>query len=162
MIAQRVATASLAGVTVVATALAGWLLVAGPARNLAVADMPVPAAPDATVPPQLAADSLAAVAAARDPFRLARASAPVPFDPAVSGDIPAPPPPPRPPLRLVGIALGGDPAALIEGLPGIEGTRVLRVGEGVAGYTVRRIEEKHVRIAGPDTTWTLTVRGTEP
>jgi hypothetical protein len=158
---MRVVTMLLVGVTLSATALAGRLVVAGPKRE-AAADVAIGAAPDVPLPPRRSADSLAGAAAARDPFRVTRASAPLPFDPTVNADVPPPPPAPRPPLRLVGIALGTDPAALVEGLPGIEGTRVLRVGEAVAGYTVRRITETHVRITGPDTTWTLTVRGTEP
>ncbi len=161
MIGTRLLTALCAGVTVVGTLLAGWLLLAGPARG-ETAFGPIAAAPDAAAAPRLAADSLAALAADRDPFRLARGPAPMPFDPALSDDVPPPPPPSQPPLTLVGVVLGAERAALIDGLPGTEGTRVLRVGERVAGYTVRRIEETHVRIAGPDTTWTLRVRGAQP
>lgn len=161
MIATRVVTVLMAAVTMTAAALAVWWLVPGPEPQPA-AHLSMGVAPDVTGPPRRSPDSLAAVAATRNPFRAARAPAPLAFDPVMSRDAPPPPTTPRPPLRLVGIALGADSAALIEGLPGIEGTRVLRVGEAAAGYTVRRIEEKSVRITGPDTTWTLTVRGTEP
>ena len=61
---------------------------------------------------------------------------------------------------LVGIVWdgGADPAAVIEGLPGIEGSRVVRVGEEYGGVRVRRVERALVVLAGLDTVWTLTVR----
>ena len=103
-------------------------------------------------------DSLDAVATRGDPFRQSRRPAPVPFDPVNPTDAPPPPAAPRPSLALVGILIGDEPAALIDGLPGVDGTRVLRVGETAAGYTVRRIEPDRVTVQGADTTWTLTVR----
>jgi hypothetical protein len=66
--------------------------------------------------------------------------------------------PPKPTLVLVGIVAGLDPTAVIEGFPGIEGSRVVRVGDVVAALRVRSIGPIGVRITGMDTVWTLTVR----
>jgi hypothetical protein len=163
MTAVRVLTALCIGLTLAGVAAAGWFLVARPGSGEPLAALMVADAPEVPMPPRPAVDSLATAASARDPFRASRAAAPVPFDPDRAAD--APPPPPRPslpPLTLVGVALGAEPAALVDGLPGTESTRVLRVGETVAGFTVRRIEDHRVLIAGPDTTWTLRVRGAQP
>jgi hypothetical protein len=48
--------------------------------------------------------------------------------------------------------------AAIEGLPGIEGGRLLRVGEQLAGYRVASIEGGRVRVVGQDTVWVLMLR----
>jgi hypothetical protein len=48
--------------------------------------------------------------------------------------------------------------AIVQGFPGTEGVRVVRVGEVVGGLTVRAITRNEVRIAGMDTTWILRVR----
>ena len=53
---------------------------------------------------------------------------------------------------------GNDPSAVIEGLPGVEGSRVVRVGDVVAGLQVKNITNGRVVIAGVDTTWVLEVR----
>lgn len=110
------------------------------------------------------ADSLAGAIARRDPFRLARAPAAVPFNPdaPATPGIPLPPRPQRPALALVGLVLGAERAALIDGLPGVEGTRVLRVGERVGEYALRAIGAETAVIAGPDTVWTLRVRSPSP
>jgi len=68
------------------------------------------------------------------------------------------PPPPRPVLSLVGVVIGAVPSVVIEGLPGVEGSRVLRVGDVVAGLRVKQISNGRVVIAGMDTTWVLEVR----
>jgi len=68
------------------------------------------------------------------------------------------PPPPKPTLILDGVVNGVDPSAVIEGLPGVEGSRVVRVGDVVAGLQVKRITDSRVVIAGMDTTWVLEVR----
>jgi hypothetical protein len=106
-------------------------------------------------------DSLARLISARNPFRASRAPALVAFDPRVSGMPgvpPTPPAPPRPQLVLAGILLGPPHAALIEGLPGIEGARVMRAGERFGEYLLRAIASDHVLVAGRDTTWTLRLR----
>ena len=63
-------------------------------------------------------------------------------------------------LSLLGIVWDGgrDPTALLEGLPGVEGPRVVRRGEHVGDLRVRTIARDHVMVLGPDTTWILTVR----
>jgi hypothetical protein len=108
-------------------------------------------------------DSQARAIAARDPFRLSRAPSVVPFNPEAPTTGYAPPPrPPRPPLALAGIVLGDELLALIDGLPGVEGSRVMRLGERVGDYVLRAVASDHVVIAGPDTTWTLRVRSQFP
>lgn len=121
-------------------------------------------APDGPAVPPAAADSLARLVAAHDLFRQGRAPAAVPFDPRTSGGEGAPPLPatPRPTLSLAGILFGAQPAALVDGLPGSDGTRVLHVGEHVGDLLVRRVARDHVIIASPDTVWTLRVRSPIP
>jgi hypothetical protein len=114
-----------------------------------------------------AADSLALMIALRNLFRADRAPASAPFDPDVAaGTAPAaqprPPSPPRPTLTLVGLILGPEPAALVDGVPGAEGSRALRVGEGFAGYVVRAIGDGFVVITSADTTLTLRLRSHAP
>jgi hypothetical protein len=61
-------------------------------------------------------------------------------------------------LALVGLVAGIEASAVIEGLPGIEGARVVRVGDVVAGLRVKQIVSDRVTIVGMDTTWILRVR----
>lgn len=107
-------------------------------------------------PRPITSDSIAAVVA-RDPFRVGRLPAITAYDPVRLAQ-PVAPPPPRPVLTLVGIVHGPDASAVIEGLPGIEGSRVVRVGDVVAGLRIKRIANNRVTIAGMDTTWVLEVR----
>jgi len=107
-------------------------------------------------------DSLAAFTASRNPFRADRRSASMPFDPAagIPGAVAAPSRPARPTPVLAGILLGDIPSALIDGIPGSEGTRLLRAGENAGPYRVRSIGNDMVVLQGPDTTWTLRLRRT--
>jgi hypothetical protein len=107
----------------------------------------------------LTPDSLALLVA-KDPFRLARTPATTPYDPLRDGPdaVPDQPPPPKPILLLSGILWGREPSALLEGIPGIEGPRVVHPGDTVGGLTIRRIREQSVEVRGFDTTWTLLVR----
>jgi hypothetical protein len=108
-------------------------------------------------------DSLTAIIAGRDVFRAARQPSAVRFD--ARGDQPAAPPPqapPRPPFALVGILGGEDPAALLDGVPGTDHSRVVRTGDRLGDYTVRAIGANQVVIAGPDTTMTLRLRNGAP
>jgi hypothetical protein len=97
---------------------------------------------------------------AKDPFRLARTPATTPYDPLRDGPdaVPDQPPPPKPVLLLSGILWGREPSALLEGIPGIEGPRVVHPGDTLGGLTIRRIREQSVEVRGFDTTWTLLVR----
>jgi hypothetical protein len=68
------------------------------------------------------------------------------------------PPAPKPVLTLSGIVWGEEPAAVIEGLPGLERARVLHRGDQVAGVTLRTITPDQVILVGMDTSWALRVR----
>ncbi len=144
--------------TVVAIGLAGNVAVPRAGER----DGPPPGigpAPESAVLALANADSLARVIAAHDPFRAARLPASVRFDPEAGAPGALPPPVvQRPTFSLAGVMMGAEPTALVDGLPGTEGTRVLRVGERVGDYVVREIGRDRVVIAGRDTTWTLRVR----
>jgi hypothetical protein len=102
-------------------------------------------------------DSLVRLVVQRTPFRASRRPAPVAFDP----NPPAAPTVqtgPKPLLTLSGIVWGADPTAVIQGVPGIEGSKVVRRGDVVGGIRVSRIEREHVWLTGLDTAWTLAVR----
>jgi hypothetical protein len=101
-------------------------------------------------------DSLAALLVTRDPFRLSRQPAAVAYDPLRLAQQAASPP--KPPLVLVGLVVGNSPAAIIDGLPGVDGARVVRAGEIVGPLRVRRIERDRVVVTGMDTVWTLMLR----
>lgn len=65
----------------------------------------------------------------------------------------------RPSLTLLG-TIGGEPwQAVIAGIPGRFTPVIMRLGDTLAGYTLRRITTDTVQIAGPDTTWLLVIRG---
>ncbi len=103
-------------------------------------------------------DSSSASWAVRAPFRRNRIAPSVryrstPPDLAVQTQ----PAVPRPILVLRGIVVGAESAAVLEGLPGVEGTRVVRRGETIGTLTVRRIEKDRVIVSGMDTSWTLTL-----
>jgi hypothetical protein len=103
-------------------------------------------------------DSLARAAIARDVFRPGRRPAVIRYDPqpiAVTVDADQRP---KPPLALLGLIGGGEATAVIEGFPGVEGVRVVRVGDVVAGLRVKQIVGDRVTIVGMDTMWVLKVR----
>lgn len=116
-------------------------------------------------PARYRGDSVARLVVARDLFRIERRPASTPYTavPGVSGVTGAAVPSiPKPPLRLVGLVMGRLPTAVIEGLPGTDTPRAVRVGDLVAGLTVRAIRDSTVVIAGMDTVWVLTVRPPSP
>lgn len=115
---------------------------------------PPPGRPTASYP----ADSLAVVAVARDLFRVTRRAAEFAYDPVRLAQVVAAPPAPKPVLTLVGLVMGTEPTAVVVGFPGVEGPRVLRVGDQVARITVKTISRQEVRLEGMDTTWVLRVR----
>ena len=104
----------------------------------------------------IAAESVGAIVS-RDPFRIGRRPALPAYDPQRLVEQLAPPPP-KPTLILVGVMTGSEPSAVIEGLPGVEGSRVVRVGDVIAGLQVKKITDGRVVITGMDTTWVLEVR----
>lgn len=118
--------------------------------------------PAAAEPRHVAADSIAQAAAyvtASDPFRLSRQPASVAYSPALEGL--APPVaqgPPRPTLVLRGI-VGGPPwSAILDGVPGRDGSVVVRRGDSLGTLVVRVVGRDTVIINGADTTWRLTVK----
>jgi len=96
----------------------------------------------------------------RPAFRADRRAASTRYDPEHTGmpETPAAPPLPKPVLAVSGIVWGDQPAAVVEGVPGIEGSVVLRPGDSAAGLRVVRIQGDRVVIRGMDTTWQLTVK----
>jgi hypothetical protein len=147
------------GVTIVA-AIVALIEVRSTTAAPPAAARPLPAAP--AEPRRLASDSIAQAVAhvvANDPFRLSRQPATVAYSPALEGL--APPPvvrPPRPVLVLRGI-VGGPPwSAILEGLPGRDGSTLVRRGDTVGTVRVRAVGRDTVIIQGADTTWRLTVK----
>jgi hypothetical protein len=105
-------------------------------------------------------DSLSHVAVATAMFRERRSLSPVAFDPSAPQGAAAPPPqgPPKPAPELVGIAWGAEPVALLDGVPGMEGSRIMHRGDTAGGLRLRRITPGEVVVTGFDTTWVLRVR----
>jgi hypothetical protein len=117
------------------------------------------ARPEALHRPMYDTDSLRSAIVARDMFRIARRPAAAPYNP--QGDAVSMPTLVRPSLLLRGILLGDTARALIEGFAGMEGARVVRAGETVAGVRIGAITRQQVRILTPDTTWVLWLRRTQ-
>lgn len=126
--------------------------IVAPPRVAAAAAMPVPA-------PEAHPDSLAVLVVARDPFRVTRRPAATAYDPLRRAP-PAGASTPKPALALAGIVWDGgrDPAAVVEGFPGVDAPRAVHRGETVGGFRITAITADRVIIVGLDTTWTLTVR----
>lgn len=113
--------------------------------------------------PLLDADSLVAWSGQireNNPFRLARRPA---ADMTLGLSPPTttydPPPPPKPALVLRGIVGARDGwRALLGGVPGREGSVVVRSGDTLSALRVRYVGRDTVLVGGMDTTWTLTMR----
>jgi hypothetical protein len=103
-------------------------------------------------------DSLARLAVSRDLFRSTRRAASVGYDPQRAAAPVEVNQVPKPALTLVGLVVGAEPTAIIEGFPGVEGSRVVRPGDQVSGIKVVAIMRDRVRLAGMDTVWLLQVR----
>jgi hypothetical protein len=142
-----------------------FIVIAGMRTRTVMTAAPRPSSPSsASVPGFPRAESPKALAAAaellvaRDPFRLERRPAVVAYDPAAENAPPPSPRPPRPALVVTGI-IGGPPwEAVLEGIPGRQGSVLVRRGDTLAGLRVRAVGKDSVRIVGMDTTWTLIVR----
>jgi hypothetical protein len=139
--------------------------------GLAVYRMPLGATTPATVNRVLPAAEVSSTsgdsiepllrrAAALAPFRADRRAARVAYDVTAADEPPVavPPATPKPTLMLSGIVWGGDPAAVLEGLPGADGPRAVRRRDRIGALTIRGIERDRVIVTGLDTTWTLRVR----
>lgn len=104
-----------------------------------------------------------AVWAERAPFRRDRRPSAVGYDARrLLAAASAAAAPPRPQLLLRGVVGGTEPAAIVEGLPGSDGPRVVRVGERLGELMVRRIAASRVVISGMDTAWSLELPRTDP
>jgi hypothetical protein len=149
--AALIATGCLGLVAVVR--LAAWPLVrvSLPPNSESTATAATTVAPSSIAP-----ESVAAIAS-RDPFRPGRRPLLPAYDPLRLAQQLALPPP-RPMLLLVGIVDGANPSAVVEGFPGVEGSRVVRVGDVVAGFAIKKVSRGQVMISGMDTTWVLKVR----
>lgn len=109
-------------------------------------------------------DSLATLAdriAGSDPFRTARQPSQVAYDPAHAGE-PQPAAahvgPNIPSLSVAGI-VGGPPwIALVNGVPGRDGSASVRAGDTIAGTRVISIARTSVTFGMADTTWRLALQ----
>jgi hypothetical protein len=104
-----------------------------------------------------AADRTAALAIDADPFRASRRPSSVAF--AAQGDgAPVAPRAPRPPLAMAG-SVGGPPwSAILDGVPGHDGSLIVTAGDTVAGLRIKSVRRDSVVVQGADTTWRLGVR----
>ena len=103
------------------------------------------------------AESLGGTIVGRDVFRRSRLPPTLAYDPNRSL-LPVGPPSPKPVLQLVGLTGGAQPSAVIEGFPGIDGSRVVRSGDQVGALRVTAIRLDAVTVVGLDTTWVLRLR----
>jgi hypothetical protein len=135
-------------------------LLLGPLVSIAPAGAPPIGSPVNEMPQAALADSLIENVIGHTPFRVRRRPAQSAFAPNRAPDPAASVTPsvPKPALVLTGIVWEREPAAVIEGLPGSNGPRVVRARERVGQLRVRRIEREQVLITGLDTMWTLRVR----
>ncbi|MFQ5808421.1 MAG: hypothetical protein ACE5JM_02280 [Armatimonadota bacterium] len=149
--------------------LAVWLLVVlgGAAAARAVTGPVLPHVPGVTataesnpIPDhsvQENADSLTSVILDRNLFRLGRRPA-VATTSAAEEPVPQGPVPVPRRFQLLGIVAGRVPSAVVEGLPGATGARVVREGDRFGDYLVKRIREGRVDIVGIDTLWVLRLK----
>lgn len=157
---ERCAWVVTALATIVATR--SWYVISRAAQAPAPAIWPV----SETVRP-IAADSLAMLTSrivGDDPFRLDRKPADVAYGAtpdSIANRALAAAAAPHPPLVLVGI-VGPPWRALVDGVPGHDGSMVLRSGQVVAGLRVRDVTATVATVATSDTTWHLTVKRTWP
>jgi len=96
-----------------------------------------------------------------DPFRRSRTAPGQSYDAAAlnrAQQLAAAPPPPKPTLLLTGVVWGTRPSALIEGIPGQEGARLLRPGDTAGGIRLRSLTQTRAVLVGFDTVWSLVIR----
>ena len=143
------AAAALLTAAVLGAVREGRVRIAGEGSGL-------PTAPP-LVPPSAPPAHVLDVTVEHDPFRLERHASPIAYKPELEGITP-PPPPPRPPhpvLSLSGI-LGGPPwEALLEGVPGHDGSTLVHQGDVIGMLKIRSVSKDSVVVAGDDTTWRL-------
>lgn len=145
------------GVATVSTALLVGIALAGPEdRTAGERHAAEVVGASTSVPAPVTAESLGGVVQV-NPFRLDRQPSPIPYDPVqpVASEQPAPP---KPILGLTGILWSRTPVAILEGLPGQDGARLVRRGDRIGGLEVVGIGRTQVVVRGMDTTWYLRVR----
>jgi hypothetical protein len=55
--------------------------------------------------------------------------------------------------------IGGPPwSVIVEGIPGVDGSSVIRAGQPIGGIALRAVRRDTIILQGNDTTWKLTVR----
>lgn len=125
--------------------------------HTAASEIQLPAADENPVRIERAALLRAAVATTRrNPFRLDRRSSAVPYSadpPATLTEVAA--------VRAIPLLMGivGPPyQAILGGIPGRDGSIVVRQGDTLATLRVRRLSRDTLVLAAPDTVWILTVR----
>jgi hypothetical protein len=102
-------------------------------------------------------DDAAARIVEHDPFRVERRPPDVAFGTQAGGTSASTAAPAKPQLTVSGI-VGGPPwAALLNGVPGHEGTVLVHAGDALSGFTVLAVHAASLTISGMDTTWHLTV-----
>jgi hypothetical protein len=95
-----------------------------------------------------------------NPFRFDRGPASVRYQAELEGSSgpPSPATPPKPTLVLRGI-VGGPPwEAMVDGIPGRQGSVLIRQGDTLGQLDVRAISRDTVTIRGADTTWKLAMK----
>jgi hypothetical protein len=149
-----IATALLSAAAVIALGLA--ILAPVTASGVGAAQAAT-TAPSSGAVDRYPAESLSMAIVGRDVFRRGRLPATLAYDPNRSLVSPGTASP-KPQLQLVGLTSGAQPSAVIEGFPGVEGSRVVRAGDQVGVLRVIAIKSDVVTIVGLDTTWILRVR----
>lgn len=107
-------------------------------------------------------DAAAHLTVRTDPFRLSNTPASVSFASTLVAPQPgAPPPPPKiRPTLVVRAIIGGPPwSAVVDGIPGQPAGLVISPGATYDKLHISAIGRDTVIIAGPDTTWKLTMGG---
>ena len=108
-------------------------------------------------------DSAVELVVANNPFRLSRRPSAVPFgSERMAGAVVEPPREPRPQLVLAGI-VGGPPwVALLDGVPGRQGSVAVRQGDTVNALFIKEITRQGAVVTGSDTLWVLSLRRIAP
>jgi len=147
-----------AAIALVASALIAWR--GSRLRPLSAPSVIWPIEQSPAYPTTNALDSAAKSVTRSDPFRLERRPSSVAYGTESEGAsaAPSPPKPPKPKLALAGI-VGGPPwVALVDGIPGRNGSVLVHAGDTLAGLRVRSLGPNGVTITGLDTTWKLTLK----
>jgi hypothetical protein len=149
------------GMTVVAV-VSGALVMQREARSLTVpvvqrVTRSLPAAVSVALAPRAKEDRMRTILDGDLFRRERRAPDPIPQGPLPPAAARAPAPP-KPRLVLQGL-VGGPPwDAIVQGLPGHDGSYVVRAGDSIGGLKVRSVRPDGATIHGMDTTWILTLR----